>query len=90
MDKFEFNKAFDLVWHKVQDLNKSIDEQKPWELAKNGETEKLQQVLSGLVEGLLDVAVLLAPFLPDTAEKITTIFTAPEITPPTTPLFPKN
>ncbi len=90
MDKFEFNKAFDLVWHKVQDLNKSIDEQKPWELAKNGETEKLQQVLSGLVEGLLDVAVLLAPFLPDTAEKITTIFTAPEITPPATPLFPKN
>lgn len=90
MDKFEFNKAFDLVWRRVQNLNKSIDEQKPWELAKTGETEKLQAVLSSLVSNLLEVATLLAPFLPDTAAKITAIFSAPEIVPPAMPLFPKN
>lgn len=90
MDNFEFNKAFDLVWRKVQDLNKSIDEEKPWELAKNGETAKLEQVLGRLVSGLLEVAFLLAPFLPDASAKITAIFTATEIVPPATPLFPKN
>lgn len=90
MDNFEFSKAFDFVWRKVQDLNKSIDEQKPWELAKQGKTEELQQVLGGLVSGLLEVASLLAPFLPDVSETITDIISAPEIVPPATPLFPKN
>ena len=37
MDRFEFSKAFDYVWDKVQGINKEIDEAKPWSLAKNGE-----------------------------------------------------
>jgi len=90
MDNFEFSKAFDHAWNKVQRLNKSIDEQKPWELAKSGDTEKLHQVLSALVSGMLEVSQLLAPFLPEAVEKIQNIFTAPEIVPPATPLFPKN
>lgn len=90
MANFEFSKAFDYVWNKVQGLNKSIDEQKPWELAKSGDTEKLHQVLGELTKGMLEVSQLLAPFLPETVEKIQDIFTAPEIVPPATPLFPKN
>ncbi len=90
MDNFEFSKAFDYAWGKVQDLNKAIDLAKPWELAKNGETEKVQQVLGDLVQGLLSANALLAIFLPETAAKISAIFTAEEITPPATPLFPKN
>ena len=43
MDKFEFSKAFDYVWEKVQDLNKRIDEEKPWNLAKTNEIEKLDE-----------------------------------------------
>ena len=43
MDKFEFAKAFDFVWEKIQAINKKIDETKPWELAKNGEKEKLEE-----------------------------------------------
>lgn len=90
MQDFEFSKAFDYVWTKVQALNKSIDEQKPWGLAKTGEVEKLHQVLEGLVKDLLAANHLLAPFLPTATEKIRTIFTAPDILPPDTPLFPKN
>lgn len=89
MEKFEFTKAFALLWQRIQALNKSIDEQKPWELAKAGETEKLQQVLGGLVAELLAVAYALQIFLPDTASKISDIFTAPEIS-PAAPLFPKD
>lgn len=90
MQDFEFSKAFDYVWTKVQALNKSIDEQKPWELAKTGEVEKLHQVLEGLVKDLLAANHLLTPFLPTATEKIRAIFTVPDILPPDTPLFPKN
>lgn len=91
MGNFEFSKAFDYVWTKVQDINKAIDIAKPWELAKRGETAEVEQVLSGLVAQLLHVAKLLQPFLPETAVNIEEIFTTPEvILPPKTPLFPKN
>lgn len=90
MDGFEFNKAFTFTWNEVQALNKLIDVTKPWELAKDGNTAKLVEVMNDLVSGILKVAHLLEPFLPETASKITEIFTAPEILPPEIPLFPKN
>lgn len=90
MDKFEFSHAFDYVWEKVQNLNKRIDEEKPWVLAKNGEVEKLQKCLTGLIVDLLQVNYMLKPFIPETTEKIEGIFTADKIEPPKMPLFPKN
>lgn len=90
MDQFEFSKAMDYVWGKVQELNKRIDEEKPWTLAKNGEVEKAQAVLSSLVRDLLVANYHLQIFLPETAAQIEDIFTAGQILPPDAPLFPKN
>ena len=91
METFYFSKAFDYVWDKVQDLNKEIDEKKPWELNKFPEKhDELIGILTDLATKLLQVASLLEPFLPDTAKAITEIFTAEKILPPATPLFPKN
>ncbi len=90
MDNFEFSKAFDYVWKSIQKLNKQVEEQKPWELAKTGDIQKLQEVMNDLVNNILAVAHLLIPFLPDTAEAIINIFTSPEILPPPAPLFPKE
>lgn len=89
MEKFEFAKAFDYVWKKFQDLNRRIDEEKPWVLAKNGKKEQLTECLLGLALSLLEANYELAPFLPGTAEKIFEIF-AGEVIPPKTPLFPKG
>lgn len=89
MDNFEFSKAFDLVWDKIQGINRKIDEEKPWMLAKNGEAEKLQSCLKGLVQELVDSVNMLSPFLPTAASKILEILKDP-ITPPETPLFPKD
>lgn len=95
MDRFEFTKAFAYVWQKVQAINKAIDEQKPWELAKQGKTAEVQQVLSSLVRQLDDVNNLLAPLIPNASARIHTILhpepttTAQPIVPPATPLFPK-
>ena len=89
MNKFEFSHAFDYAWGKVQDINKRIDEEKPWMLAKNGEMEKLQKCLQSLIADLLNVNYMLSPFIPDTTEKIFEIF-AGDIEPPKNPLFPKQ
>lgn len=90
MDKFEFSTAFDYVWEKVQNLNKRIDDEKPWVLAKNHEIAKLKICLSGLAEELLYVNQMLDPFIPETSEKIRAIFASQHIKPPETPLFPKE
>ena len=89
MDKFEFSKAFDYVWEKIQQINKRIDDEKPWMLAKAGETEKLQQVLTSLAQDLKDANLMLSPFLPGATKKVADVFDAETVTPPTTPLFPK-
>ena len=89
MDSFEFSKAFDYTWGLLQDLNRQIDEAKPWQLAKNGQTKELAECLSGLISDLLIATHLLKPFLPDASEEISQIFNG-DITPPKTPLFPKS
>ena len=89
MDNYQFSKAFDYVWGLVQNLNKRIDEEKPWSLAKNGELDQLEKCLIGLASEMIKVNRMLAPFIPGTSEKIAAIFTNP-ITPPKEPLFPKQ
>ncbi len=89
MESFEFSRAFDYVWDKIQNLNKRIDDEKPWMLAKNNETEKLNVCLNGLINDLLDVNYELSVFLPNAADKIFEVFDD-SIKPPETPLFPKT
>ena len=88
MDKYEFNFAFDILWEEIGNLNKHIDAEKPWTLAKT-DPEKAKKVLADTVVRLLTINDYLKLFLPDTAEKIADIFTG-VIEPPATPLFPKN
>ncbi len=89
MNSFDFRKTFDYIWTKIQALNKRIDEEKPWQLAKTDpETAKL--CLASLIKELLFSSFLLSPFLPETSEKIVSIITSDPITPPESPLFPKN
>ena len=89
MNNFEFSKAFDYVWERIQNINRKIDEEKPWMLAKSGEVEKLSLCLNGLANELLFANKMLLPFLPETAAKIADVFGG-EVTPPEQPLFPKN
>ena len=90
MDKFEFSKALNYVWQKIQSLNKRIDEEKPWTLAKNGEVDKAKTTLLSLAQELLKVSYHLQVFLPETATTITETFSSEQILPPKAPLFPKN
>lgn len=89
MNNFEFNLAFDLIWDDIQNLNRRIDEQKPWALAKT-DPEQAKQVLRELAQDLLNLCPRLGIFVPETAEKIQEVFTSEAISAPKTPLFPKN
>ncbi len=85
-----FDRALDEVWEQVRGLNQYIDQEKPWLIAKQDDPEHLREVLAYQASSLLSIATLLEPFLPDTASKITAIFSGDLIQPIAGTLFPKT
>lgn len=79
MSELRFNHAMDEVWVTVRSLNRYIEVVKPWEIAKNRDTDTeaeahLAQVLAQAVTTLLQIAEQLTPLLPGTAEMIKKTF----------------
>ena len=68
-EKFEFNKALDLVWTKIGEMDKKITETQPFKLIKT-DKKRAKEIVAKLVFDLYRVAKLLEPVMPDTAEKI--------------------
>lgn len=86
-----FDRALDEIWGQVRGLNQYIDEEKPWEIAKDKQdSEHLREVLAYQAGCLLEIADLLVPFLPETAQKIHGIFAEGVVRPLTGTLFPKQ
>lgn len=88
LEEYRFDRALDVVWELVQGLNQYIEEEKPWELAKQ-DADHLAEVLSYLVSSLLQISRLLKPFMSDTAEQIDQVFSDGLVPPEIKPLFPK-
>ena len=84
-----FDRALDHVWEQVRGLNQFIDQEKPWEIAKTKDEEHLREVLSQQVGDLLEIAALLAPFLPTTSARIQQLFDDGLVHPQASTLFPK-
>ena len=71
MDELRVADALKDIFAVFKRLNKYIDETEPWALAKDeAKSDRLATVLYNLTEGINMGASLLAPFMPDTAEKI--------------------
>lgn len=71
MDRLEFSKALEAIWKFISRMNKYIDETMPWALAKDEEKKaRLAVVMNNLVEALYKVAVLVYPYMPESAQKI--------------------
>ncbi|MBI2878350.1 MAG: methionine--tRNA ligase subunit beta, partial [Candidatus Rokubacteria bacterium] len=71
MEEFAFQRALAAIWELIGLLNRYIDAQAPWALAKDpARAERLATVLHTLAEGLRWLSVLLAAFLPGAAEAI--------------------
>lgn len=86
-----FDRALESVWDQVKGLNQYIDEEKPWQIAKEGDKEHLREVLAEAASSLLEIADLLVPFMPNTAEKIRYVFSEGVVRPlDDVSLFPKK
>lgn len=71
MNVVQFSKALESIWKFISRLNKYIDETAPWTLAKD-ETKKdrLATVMNHLIDGLCKAAVMVYPYMPESAQKI--------------------
>ena len=70
MDDLRVAEAIDEIFEVLRRCNKYIDETTPWILAKEQNEERLKTVLYTLLESIRSCAVMLQPFLPDTADEI--------------------
>ena len=71
MEKYAFQDALVDVFGLISRANKYIDETKPWVLGKDeSQKARLARVMYNLLESIRVAAVLLTPFIPDTAEKV--------------------
>lgn len=66
----QFNTALATIWEGITAADKYINENKPWELQKSGDAERIRTVISNVAEAIRIVTVLISPFMPKTAEKI--------------------
>jgi methionyl-tRNA synthetase len=80
LDRAELTVALEEIWQRVRRLNRYVEEQAPWRLAKDdARAEDLDMVLRTLVEGLRAVTVLLWPYLPTSAERLLAALGAPDL-----------
>jgi methionyl-tRNA synthetase len=80
IDRVDLTNALDEIWQRVRRLNRYVEEQAPWQLAKDpARAEELDRVLATLAEGLRVVSVLLHPYLPDATAKLLAALGAPEL-----------
>lgn len=70
-ETYRVSDAIEAVLNLAKRSNKYIDETMPWALAKDeNKKARLGTVLYNLLEAIRFIAVLISPFMPETAEKI--------------------
>ncbi len=71
LSKYRVSDALEAILSLARRSNKYIDETAPWVLAKDEDKkERLGTVLYNLLESIRFIAILVSPFMPETAEKI--------------------
>jgi methionyl-tRNA synthetase len=71
METLSFSRALSLIWELIGRINKTIDERAPWALYKDHSKHgELERVMFGLVYAIALIAVLILPFMPQTAQAI--------------------
>lgn len=78
LESGKFNEALASLWQKITEVDKYINDEKPWVLAKS-DTEKAKEVLAHCVNEIQEIALLLQLFLPQTAEKVAQQFNQTKI-----------
>jgi methionyl-tRNA synthetase len=70
-DAVDVSGALEETWRLVRVLNRYVQDEAPWQLAKDeSQVDRLDQVLYSLAEGLRVVSLLLHPFMPESTDKL--------------------
>ncbi|MBN2039221.1 MAG: methionine--tRNA ligase [Spirochaetes bacterium] len=67
---FQSSIGIEKLWEFIRYLNKYIDENKPWQEAKENNTEKLSSIMRNLLESIYSISVLLSPIFIEKSDKI--------------------
>ena len=71
INNYQFSEALKDIWKFISRMNKYIDECEPWKLSKDeSQKDRLSTVMYNLVDSLYKIAVLISPFMPETAQKM--------------------
>jgi methionyl-tRNA synthetase len=71
IEEWDLSGALDSLWELVRRANQYLEERQPWKLAKQEDAQQtLDMVLWSAAEATRLIAILLAPYLPETADKI--------------------
>lgn len=76
MQDYKFDEALKILWHKLGQADETITKTEPWKI---DDKNKLKNILKPIAQDILNVADLLRPFMPRTAEKIIKNLTANHI-----------
>src|SRR5581483_7294806 len=87
VENFRFHEALAIAWQWVAWGNKTVDENKLWELGKS-DIKKFTELAEQLASAIVFTAEKLRPFMPESSEKILQIIQAEKIV-KAEPLFPK-
>lgn len=66
IESFRLNEALGNIWELIGIMDKWVNDRKPW----TNNADELRAFIETAAHGLQEIAFLLAPFLPETAEKI--------------------
>ncbi|CAA7624494.1 methionine--tRNA ligase [Magnetospirillum sp. SS-4] len=69
IDRQAFHDALEAIWIIIRSANVYIDRQAPWKLRKTDQI-RMETVLYVLAESIRNLALLLSPFMPTSADKI--------------------
>ena len=69
-NNYEIANSIQEIWNLVSRTNKYIDETMPWALAKEEKRKELESSMYHLIENLRKIAILIRPFMTETAENI--------------------
>ena len=70
LNEYEIANALQEIWDLIARTNKYIDETMPWALAKEEKNEELKSAMYHLIENLRKIAILIKPFMTDTANNM--------------------
>lgn len=85
IEEYRFNELLSGIWKRISGIDQEIEKAQPWKETDNG---KLKQLLQDWVSQINQIAFELKPFLPETSEKIQSLFASSKIK-SGAPLFPR-